>query len=68
MARFQESVMGWVPEGATHAVVEERLHRGSPVYAVVAIVPHGAAIPLNGYSDRSLAEDLAAFVNERLAA
>jgi hypothetical protein len=45
-----------VPEGTTHFAIEERQHRGSTVYAVVAIVPHGAAVPLNGYSTRELAE------------
>jgi hypothetical protein len=48
-----------VPEGTTHFTIEERQHRGSTVYAVVAIVPDGAAIPLNGYSTRELAESTA---------
>jgi hypothetical protein len=48
-----------VPEGTTHFTIEERQHRGSTVYAVVAIVPNGAAVPLNGYSTRELAESTA---------
>ena len=55
-----------IPEDATHALVEERLHRGSSVYAVVAIVPDGASVPLNGYSTRELAESTAAEINTLL--
>jgi hypothetical protein len=51
-----------VPEGTTHFTIEERSHRGSTVYAVVAIVPDGAAVPLNGYSTRELAESTAAML------
>jgi hypothetical protein len=52
-----------VPEGTTHFTIEERQHRGNTVYAVVAIVPNGAAVPLNGYSTRELAESTAAMLS-----
>jgi hypothetical protein len=51
-----------VPEGTTHFTIEERMHRGSTVYAVVAIVPDGASVPLNGYSTRELAESTVAML------
>lgn len=53
-----------VPDGA-HCVVEERLHRGASVYAVVAIVPGGASVPLNGYSTQESAQAVADAVNDR---
>ena len=36
-------LLSLVPAGATHCVVEERLHRGQSVWGVIAIIPHGAA-------------------------
>ena len=48
-----------IPEGTTHFLVEERLHRGNIAYAVVAVVPNGIALPLNAYSSRDLAESTA---------
>lgn len=47
------------PEGATHALAEQRSHRGQLVWAVIAIVPDGASIPLNGYGSQELAESTA---------
>lgn len=56
----------FVPEGA-HVAVEERQHRGQPVYALVAIVPHGGTVVLNGYSTSDLAEGMRARLDAELA-
>lgn len=61
-------LLRFVPSNATHCIVEERNHRGSTVYAVIAVVPNGAAIPLNGYSSQDLAESTAQEINTHLAA
>ncbi len=55
-----------LPDGATHCVVEERLHRGNSVYAVIAIVPNGSAIAINGYSTKALADSTAIILNDHL--
>lgn len=65
---LQESFYRLLPDGTTHCVVEERLHRGSTTWALVAVVPNGASIPINGYSSRELADSTMREVNERLAA
>ena len=48
----------YVPGGAS-LTIEERIHRGAPVYALVANVPGGASVPINGYSTYELAESTA---------
>jgi hypothetical protein len=59
-------LLRFIPENATHCVVEERMHRGSPVYALIAIVPDGASVPLNGYSTEELANSTATSLNALL--
>ena len=55
----------YVPAGAS-LTIAERLHRGSPVFAVVANVPEGASVPINGYSSYELAEGAARQIAEFL--
>ena len=63
------ALLQYVPASATHALIEERQHRGQTVYAVLAIVPGGSSVPLNGYSTfelaASVAEDVAAYIGGR---
>jgi hypothetical protein len=61
-------LLRFVPGNASHCAVEERMHRGSAVYAVVAIVPDGAVVALNGYSDKDLAYSTCELLNSALAA
>lgn len=56
-----------VPDGTTHAIVEERQHRGASVFAVIAIIPNGASVPLNGYSSKELAEETCEALNLALS-
>ncbi len=55
MASFTDSFYRSIPDGATHVLIEERPHRGTIVWATIAIVPGGASVPLNGWSDETLA-------------
>lgn len=59
-------MMRLVPDGASKCVVEERQHRGATVYALIAIVPNGASVPLNGYSSKKLADETAEAINASL--
>jgi hypothetical protein len=68
MASLNRDFLRLIPEGATHALVEERLHRGEHVYAVVAIVPDGMSLPLNAYATEESANSVAEAVNQHLAA
>lgn len=66
--KLNSDFMRLVPEGTTHALVEERQSRGQSVWAVVAIIPQGAAVPLNAYSSESMANEVAQALNSSLAA
>ena len=63
---INQDLVRLLPEGCTHCVVEERSHRGQSVFAVVAIVPNGIALPLNGYSSETLAGEICAELNATL--
>lgn len=60
-------LLGFCPEGTTHVLVEKRPHRGQTCFAVVAVVPDGASVPLNGYYDAFLAHKTKAALNVALA-
>ena len=52
-------LLKFCPPGTTHFLVEERTHRGQAVFALLAVVPGGASVPLNGYGTKSLADSTA---------
>lgn len=53
----------YVPTGAT-CRVEERTHRGRPVFAVIAIVPGGSCVCLNGYTEQPVAQSMCDALNQ----
>ena len=65
-AKLNSDFFRLVPEGATHCIVEERFHRGQPCWTATAVIPHGAAVPLNVYYSEAMASDVAEAVNEFL--